>query len=358
MSKICHIITSLGSGGAEKNLIEFINYKPSKYKNIIICLKKNNFFLNKVNLNCKVYQLNFKYNFLFFKNLLKLIKILRNEKPTNIIAWMYHSIFLSIFLKFFIKSEIFWNIRHSSISLKHTRIKTILIIYFCAIFSRIVPKKIIYNSLNSQQIHQRKFYCKNKSILILNGYKKFKFIKKNNKKFIISLIGRNSYQKNHKILLKASLLFPKNLKYTILFIGKDIPLLKNIFQNDFNDKILKNVKFFDEQKNLLKFLKIIDLNILPSIYGESFPNVVAETMSYGIPNIVTNVGNSSLIVNNSSSVLKNKNSAKELSKKILRMHSCWQNKKRWNKIRLSAIEHIRQNYNMRNTFEGYVKILN
>ena len=41
--KVCHLITSLGSGGAERNLTELVK-NSNGFENIIICLKKQNFY--------------------------------------------------------------------------------------------------------------------------------------------------------------------------------------------------------------------------------------------------------------------------------------------------------------------------
>ena len=48
--KVCHLITSLGSGGAERNLVELVN-NSKDYKNIIISLKRNNFYSKSIKKN-------------------------------------------------------------------------------------------------------------------------------------------------------------------------------------------------------------------------------------------------------------------------------------------------------------------
>ncbi len=355
--KICHLITSLGSGGAERNLAELVNSQTG-FDNIVVCLKKDSFYSDYIRKNCKIYFLDFKYNLSFFLEIIKVIKIIQKEKPKFIMAWMYHCIFLSILISIFQKCNIFWNIRHSNFHIKYTKFKTILIILLCSIFSHFIPKKIIYNSYSSKKIHQNFFYSKKKSIVINNGFKKFKLNKKRSKNFTISFIGRNNPQKNHKVFFKAINLLPVDLNIRFILIGKDIPKLKNEYIKFLNTKLKKKIKFYNERKNIFNFYKFFDINILPSSYGESFSNVVAETMGYGIPNITSDVGDNKKIIKNTGLVLSNYNSSTELSKKILVMYNLWSRKKKWEKLKKRCVERIRKHYNFKITLKKYVELLN
>ena len=84
---------------------------------------------------------------------------------------MYHSNFISIFIRQIYKKKIFWNIRHSELNLKISKISTIIISLIGGIFSRLIPAKIIYCSKKSINIHEKKhFYSAGKSALINNGF--------------------------------------------------------------------------------------------------------------------------------------------------------------------------------------------
>lgn len=353
--RICHLINSLGSGGAERNLTELVN-NIKGYENIIISLKKDNFYSKQINKNCKIYFLNFSYSLASIFEFFKIIKILNSEKPKIMMAWMYHSIFLTIFIKLFINCRVIWNIRHSNFNIKYTKIKTIIFVLFCSIFSYVIPKKIVYNSSTSKVFHEKKFYSKKKSVLINNGFHKFYNKKIKNKKFIISMVGRNNPQKNHSTFFKAISKLPKNLNLAFILIGKDIPFLKKKYIKIYRKELFKKIYFYNEKKNIFNFYKLIDLNILPSIYGESFPNVIAETMSFGIPNIASNIGDAKKIVGKNGIILSNPNSSKELSHKILKMYKIWNNKKRWEFIQKKCSHHIKKKYNLLKTIKKYKEL--
>ena len=110
----------------------------------------------------------------FFENIKKLLTVrefIKKENPDIIQSWMYHSNFFTLFIPRKYHYKIFWNIRHSLLNFKISKKTTIFISFFCSIFSRYIPKKIIYCSEKSIKFHQSNhLYSKRKTILIDNGY--------------------------------------------------------------------------------------------------------------------------------------------------------------------------------------------
>ena len=106
----------------------------------------------------------------FIKKITKLRKYIKKINPDIIQSWMYHSNFLTMFIPKKYHNKIFWNIRHSELNLKISKKMTILLSIICGLFSRFVPKKIIYCSEKSIKFHENnQFYSKKKTRLIDNG---------------------------------------------------------------------------------------------------------------------------------------------------------------------------------------------
>ena len=125
--KILHIITSLGNGGAEKNLLRLC-LADKINQNVIVTLKENNFYLKTLkDHRITVINLNILKNpITAFK---RLILIIKRIKPKIIMSWMYHACLLIILINKFIDSKIIkiWNIRHSTVVPLKTKLFTYLI---------------------------------------------------------------------------------------------------------------------------------------------------------------------------------------------------------------------------------------
>ena len=223
--KIIHIVNSLKKGGAEGNLYRLCKFQKKKYKNqikiMIITLIDNGFYeTNLKKLGVEVFSLKINKQSKFFdfiKKIIQLRKLLKKQNPDIIQSWMYHSNFITLIVQREFYSKIFWNIRHSELNNQISKITTIYISIICGLFSRIVPKKIIYCSERSKFFHENQhFYTRSKSSLIENGFSdktyfsskklRFKFRKKNNINnldLILGFAGRYARQKNIPSLLFA-----------------------------------------------------------------------------------------------------------------------------------------------------------
>ena len=218
--------------------------------------------------------------------------------------------------------NLFWNIRHSELNFQISKKKTILLSIICGLFSKFIPKKIIYCSQRSIDFHERQhLYSKKKAVLIYNGYNHNNYFnsnklrknfrekyKINNTEFVLGYAGRYAKQKNIFSLLSAFSNVSKKLDNIYLYMaGKDINIRNKDLVNKINKLKIKNrVIFLDEQKNLLKFYNGIDLLVLTS-FSESFPNVIPESMLCCTPVLSSDAGCSKKIINNFGFVIEQNN---------------------------------------------------
>ena len=101
-------------------------------------------------------------------------------------------------------------------------------------------------------------------------------------------------------------------------------------------------------------MRKIDIHILASEYGEAFPNVVAEAMASGTPCVVTDVGDSSLIVGKTGWTVKTRNSkllAYSIMKAIKKSKS-----KEWDFQCKTARNRIVNKFTMEKMINNYNKI--
>jgi len=376
--KIIHIVNSLKKGGAEGNLYRLCKFHKKKYKNnidiTIITLIDCGFYeaeLNKLGINIFSLKINNQNKFFdFIKKILKLRKFIRNQNPDIIQSWMYHSNFITLFIQKIFYNRLFWNIRHSELNTKISKKKTILLSLICGIFSKFIPKKIIYCSEKSIDFHEKShFYCKSKNTLIYNGcsdkiyfalkYLRSNFRKKNKIKksdIIIGYAGRYARQKNINSMISAFSQITKKYNNIYLYmVGRDISI-----QNKELNKLINNLKinnkifFLNEQKNLLEFYNGIDFLMLVS-HSESFPNVIAESMLCSTPVLSSNAGCSKKIINSYGFVMNNNDSQSILKnlKKIINLFLY--KKKEWQFLKKNSRLQIKNNFSIENMANKYLK---
>lgn len=314
---ILHIITSLEFGGSQNVLLKMCEYDDEN-EHLIISLKK---IPRKRNLEgIKVYNVEINF-FNFFFELFKIYKIIRKTKPNIIQSWLYHADFITVFLKIiFPKLSIYWNIRSSNLKFKNNS-NTIIIRTINSFFSYIIPKKIIFCSKESQHLHIKYLYHKKIFTLINNGVDINKLDINLDKKEIIN-IGCNARfhsMKDHKTLFKAlNLLKKSNVNFHLHLIGDGISLDNQNLVNLLNQNNIKDItEIYNVTNNIHNFYKKINLHILPSIYGESFSNVILESLSCGIFNIATDIGNSKKIIGDFGLIYKQKDEVDLLNKILL-----------------------------------------
>ena len=354
--KICHIISGLNPGGAEHTLFKLIQYKQDvSIEHIVISLKDKSILgLKLEKLNIKVYELKLNY-FNFILKFFLLIRILNYEKPSIVQCWMFHAnLFGGVVSKFLKIKRIYWNFRHSNLTFKDSKLKTIIISKFINLLAYYIPDKIILCSKIEYEKYLNKKY-KNKILHIPNGVDTsiFKIHKNNNVVLSLGHIGNFRKQKNHKLLFKIlSNLKNTNISFVCYLSGQGINKNNINISNLINEFALQdNVILCDYHENVEELYKKFDIFLLTSSSGEAFPNVLIEALSSGIPCISTNIGDSKIIIQDNGFVFEPTDINNFVDKIIYYNNIRLKNLQTWEANKIKCREHVLKNY-------GIIKIVN
>ena len=305
-SKICHIITGLERGGAERFLFNLLTFRDLKKttNHTVISLMSEGYYgpLLKKN-NISLYCLNMDRGQINIESALKLKKILKKIKPDLIQGWMYHGNLAALLGAFITskKTKLSWNIRLSLEIFPKMKLKTRLAIRLGAMFSKKV-NSIIYNSNRSLIQHRQLGFSFKNDYFIPNGFDIGKWKPNKNLRYkirnllgisnatkVIGYVGRGDKQKDLPTLFKVFEIIKKKHPDVILVaVGKN---LKRYALN------LDRIIFLGEREDVEKLMVGFDLLCLTS-KAEGFPNVIGEAMLSGLPCISTDVGDAKEIVDN------------------------------------------------------------
>lgn len=298
--KVLHIISQLGLGGAERQLLELLD---SNRSHAICQLAPTNYFNDELkNKGINIFDLGMKRNFPDIRGIYRLNKIINTFKPHIIHGWMYHAILIEAILRKLGKNAdipLVWGLRCSNMDTSKYSIQLKFVINGCKFFSSF-PDVIINNSEVGKTFHQ-KIGFKNKNIVISNGIDTKKFSPSNmhrmafRKRWNISIsarvllhVGRVDPMKDHETLIsafeEARKLHPK---LVLLLAGSGTQRYSNV----------DGIVALGAYKEIMEVYSSADIIVSSSAFGEGFSNALGEGMSSCLIPISTDVGDAKTIIN-------------------------------------------------------------
>tara|TARA_Y100000816_G_C26080266_1_gene569279 strand:- start:235 stop:1338 length:1104 start_codon:yes stop_codon:yes gene_type:complete len=357
--KLIIFFPSIGNGGVEKNFYIISNFLIRKVKNISIITsnpQKINFLNKKINVvssKFSFYKKNRTLQLLFCIFLL-ISEIIKNK---NVVVLSFQSNSYATIICYLLGVKIVSRANSSPKNFLKNGLKKFLYVSIMRLSSEIIvnsremkldfkkdfnlQSNLIYNPLNKQEI------TKKAQKKIKNGFlKKIKHLK-------IINIGRLDLGKDQLTLLKALNLIKNKIKFQLILVGRG-PEKRNLQNFIKNNKLNKNVKIVDYQKNPYPILKSSDLFILTSRY-EGLPNVLLEaiTLKKLIISSDCSTGPKEILQNGKAGILFKTGDYYELYKKIL---SLKQNKEENKKKILIATKSLKK-YDFNLNLNKYLKIL-
>jgi glycosyltransferase involved in cell wall biosynthesis len=364
--RVLHVIPGLGLGGAETVLFRLIS-APSDIEHEVVCLGDRGWYSSPLEeRGIRVYHLGNRFGAL--GAMFRLARIIRNSRANLIQCWMYRANLLGGFVGRVSGIPTIWNIRSSSFEPFGPWAR--LLVRLSGILARSIPAFVVNCSGESRQLHAKLGYGAAEGAVIYNGYDPAEFHpddsdRKSRRKalgisthtFLIGSISRwNAFKDIPSLLRGLRAAADRKIDMHCLLVGAGLDTTNGQLADTIRETGCEElVTMLGQQANIGHLARMIDLHVLASA-SEGFPNVVAETMLSGTPNIVTNVGDSALIVGETGWVTP-PGDPDALGSAVGHAYGEWQNDTaQWRRRRVAARARIVEKFAIEQTRRTYEEI--
>lgn len=238
------------------------------------------------------------------------------SRPALYVGWMYYSNLVATLLGTLKNVPVVWNVLHSLHDVAGSGRSTQRSITASeAVLAQ--PARIVYNSEDSARLHEARGWPRRSSRVIHTGVDAELFRPDDEhrarartalgvpgQEVLVGRFGRYHHLKGYETLIRAFAGVRRDVPSRLLLGGRDVDtgnaaLVALIDAVGCSDRI----HLLGERDDLPTLLPAFDLCVSSS-HSESFPNVVAEAMAAGVPCLVTDVGDSALMVGDTGWVVR------------------------------------------------------
>ncbi len=312
MNKILFFIRSLDAGGAERQLIVTARGLAERGHEVTVLTFYSGGFYADALTDTKVQLLSLnkkgRWDLQVFFNRLR--NVLHQQSPDVIYSFMGTPNVLSVLSRLFIPStRIVWGVRASNMDLDRYDWLSRWNYWLECRLARFADT-IITNSQAGLEYAVAQGFPEKRVKVIHNGIdtKQFKLDKEAGKRLrrtwgvtddqkLIGLVARIDPMKDHPTFLKtAALIKQREPNARFVCVGKGNSGFGESMHNLATELGLDDVLIWARRcSDMVAVYNAFDIAVSSS-YGEGFPNVIGEAMACGVPCVVTDVGDSALLI--------------------------------------------------------------
>lgn len=311
--RILHVITSLGTGGAEMMLFKLLSAANREWAQAVVSIDNHPSIIAPriAELGVEVQNLGVNRSIPNPLRALSIVAIAHRFRPDLIQGWMYHGNFVASYAAAREKRNlpVLWNIQQSLYDISRERWLTAAVIRMGIRYSQ-RPARIIYNSRTAARQHEKFGYSADKTIVIPTGYDCAVFhpdeqARRNVRKemgvaddqVLVGLVARHHPMKDHAGFFHAARLVAQaHPSVRFVMIGRDTDAQSPVADLARGNQLEDRVFLLGERSDIPRLTAALDIACSSSAWGEGFSNTIGEAMACGVPCVVTDVGDSAYAV--------------------------------------------------------------
>ncbi len=319
MSIILHIITTLERGGAEAMLVKLVrNLAPLGMRSVVVSLTGPGVYGPELELlGVPVWSLGLRRGLPDPVALIKLVGIIRRERPDLVQTWLYHADLLGLIAaRLAGVRPVCWNIRCSDMDMHHYSRLSRWLPRLLGQLSR-QPEAVLVNSQSGQRYHHELGYRPRAWHFVPNGFDLEVFRPNEDARAelrrelglvsgtpLVGLIARFDPMKAHAdFLAAAEIVARRHPAVRFVLAGLGIEPGNPALAAAGTGALAGRVSLLGLRGDVPKIMAALDICCLSSAFGEGFPNVLGEAMACGVPCVATDVGDAAWILGDTGRVV-------------------------------------------------------
>jgi glycosyltransferase involved in cell wall biosynthesis len=313
MIKVMHVITTLGPAGAETMLCRLASgMDASRFENEVVSLTGILDLADRMQrIGVRVRTLGMKASVPNPLLVLRLAQWIRSSKPDLIQTWMCHANFVGAFAARLAGNvPVVWGIHDSGLDSSMGNLRTMLVNRACALLSRKYAARIVCCCEASLRFHKELHYAAEKLEVIPNGFDVEQFKPDPAARaslreelgipadaILIGMAARFHPHKDHGNFIRAATRLHKQMpEIHFLLCGLDITWQNSQLARWIEEAGIRDCcHLLGVRQDVSRLFAGMDIATTASCC-EAFPIVIGEAMACGTPCVVTDVGDSALIV--------------------------------------------------------------
>lgn len=317
---VCHLITDLDTGGAERSLVNLVTATdPKRFRHEVISLVEAGPMAEPLAAaGIPITSLHIRRGRPMPGDLITLVRHLRRSRPEVLQTWLYHADLLGTAASYLARpGRLFWNVRCTDITHAPAEKSIRWLVWLLARLSA-RPDGIVVNSHAGRRDHEALGYHPRRWIEIPNGVDLARFRLRRAERGalkerlglgsaapIIGMVARFHPMKDVDTFLRAAAQLARtNPAARFVLCGSgfstDNAALMELIATA---SLQRRVTLLGRRGDVEDIYPALDILTLGSVYGEGFPNVLCEAMACGVPCVVTDIGDSAAIVGDTGMVI-------------------------------------------------------
>jgi glycosyltransferase involved in cell wall biosynthesis len=319
--KILHVITDLNMGGAEMVLSRLLASQAQReFSSWVVSLTSVGPIGERIaSLGIPVSALGIRPGFPSPKLVTGLIELVQTWKPDLIQSWMYHAdLSAGLAARWVGNPPVVWGLHHTVANRKSLKPTTYAVARLNAWLSHHLPARVVCCAEATRRTHIGIGYDSAKMITIPNGIDTVVFrpdpaarhdvraeLSLNDNAPLVGLCARFDPQKDHENFVKATgVLHARRPDVHFLLWGQGVDSDNTSLKRWIQTAGVEDVAhLLGLRQDTSRLMAALDVSGLSSAYGEAFPLVVGEAMACEVPCVVTDVGDSSMLVGETGKVV-------------------------------------------------------